>query len=131
MRILSFVLLAGLSCPHALAVSSFADTDFTAFQHGRKEMPSARVQTGGQSPTAILRDLPTAEPTSPPQHDRRYNAEQHLKAVADSKRLAELANELEADLERAGDDVLPATAFRKADEIAKLAKSVKERLKPR
>jgi hypothetical protein len=130
MRIAAFALLAGSFGPHALALSPFFNPDMPQ-QHGRRQMPSAPVRIPAGSPTTIVGNSPSAEMPDPIAREQRarYNAEQRLHAVADSRRLTQLANELESDLERAGDDTLPSTAFKKADDIAKLAKSVKEKLK--
>jgi hypothetical protein len=131
MRIVVFALLAGSFAPHALAFSSFINPDGMSEPHGRRQMPAAPVQMPASSPTTVVGDSPDAEIPDPAarQQRARYNAEQHLQAVADSRRLTQLATELESDLERAGDDTLPSTAVKKADDIAKLAKSVKEKLK--
>lgn len=134
MHIFVVVVLAGIFSLHALAVSSAPDTELLFLQHGRKEMPpAASSHVHAPSPTTVIRDLPAA-PIRDPLADKqraRYNAEQYAHAVSESRRLRELATELEADLERAGDNTLPSGAFRKADEIARLAKNVKDRLKPR
>lgn len=130
MRIVVFALLAGSIAPHALAFSSLVDPGVPG-QHGRREMPAAPAQMPASTPTTVVGNSPDVEIQDPiaRQQRARYNAEQRLQAVADSRRLAQLATELQSDLERAGDDTLPSTAVKKADDIAKLAKSVKEKLK--
>ncbi len=133
MRIVVFALLAGSFAPHALALSSSIDADSMFQQHERREMPAAPVRMPASSTTTVVGNSPDAEIQDPiaRQQRARYNAEQRTQAVADSRRLTQLATELESDLERAGDDTLPSTAVKKADDIAKLAKSVKEKLKSR
>jgi hypothetical protein len=60
----------------------------------------------------------------------KYNSERQTQAKADARRLAELSRELLDDLEHADGQTLPATAFTKANEIIKLAKSVKDKMRP-
>jgi hypothetical protein len=59
----------------------------------------------------------------------KYNSEQQAQAVAEARRLAQLSRELQDELEHAGGDTLPAALFKKADEIIKLAKSVKGKMR--
>jgi hypothetical protein len=47
----------------------------------------------------------------------------------DSAYLLQLVQELKAEVEKAGNDTLSLAALRKADEIQKLSKSLKERMK--
>ena len=133
MHIFLFVVIAGLFSLQALAVSSSVDVDSMVLQHGRREMPLAPVPVPAHSPSTIVGESPSADVPSQMVREQRarFNAEQYAHAVADSKHLTQLAAELEADLERAGGNTLPSAAFRKADEIARLAKSVKQELKPR
>jgi peptide deformylase len=75
---------------------------------------------------------PNAEIQDPVQREQRarYNAQQQSQAMADARRLAQLARELQDELEHADGLTLPAGTFRKADEIIKLAKSVKGKMQP-
>jgi hypothetical protein len=59
----------------------------------------------------------------------RYIAEKHAQAMADARRLAQLARELQDELDHADGLTLPATAIQKTDEIVKLAKSVKTKMR--
>jgi hypothetical protein len=60
----------------------------------------------------------------------KYNQELQTQIMADSRRLTLLSREFQEELERAGDDgTLPVSLFRKADEIIKLAKSVKDKMR--
>ena len=47
----------------------------------------------------------------------------------DSAHLLQLVQELKAEVEKAGNDTLSLAAVRKADEIQKLSKSLKEKMK--
>jgi hypothetical protein len=63
------------------------------------------------------------------QRRAKYNQERQAQAMADSRRLTQLSRELQEELERAGDETLPVSVFRKADEIIKLARSVKGKMR--
>jgi hypothetical protein len=49
----------------------------------------------------------------------------------DTDRLLQLAQELKAEVEKAGSNTLSLAALRKADEVVKLSKNLKERMKDR
>jgi hypothetical protein len=74
---------------------------------------------------------PDAEIPDPMERERRsrYFAEQHSRAMTDARRLAQLARELQDELDQADGLTLPATSIKKADEIVKLAKSVKNKMR--
>jgi hypothetical protein len=75
---------------------------------------------------------PDAEIPDPMERERRakYNTQRQTQAMADARRLAQLSRELLDELEHADGETLPADTFRKADEIIKLAKSVKGKMRP-
>jgi hypothetical protein len=77
----------------------------------------------GDSPGADISDRMERERRS------RYFAEQHSQAMTDARRLAQLARELQDELDQADGLTLPATSIKKADEIVKLAKSVKNKMR--
>lgn len=125
MRTVALVLLAGCLGLQGVVVSP-------GLQHGRKQMPSPPIQVLNSPPVTVVGNSPYAEIQDPVQREQRarYNAEQHSKAMADARRLAQLARELQNELEHADGLTLPADTFRKADEIIKLAKSVKGKMQP-
>jgi len=55
--------------------------------------------------------------------------EEHKKAIADSDKLIKLAEELKADLEKEEHHVLSVSSLKKTEEIEKLARKIRERLK--
>ena len=55
--------------------------------------------------------------------------ERHKRLVADTAKLIELTNELKTDVDKATKDELSLDVVRKAAEIEKLARDVKERMK--
>jgi nitric oxide reductase activation protein len=57
------------------------------------------------------------------------NTDRQRKLVADTERLVALANELKSQVDKSNKDTLSLDVVRKADEIEKLAHSVKEKMK--
>ncbi len=60
---------------------------------------------------------------------RLRNVDRQRQLVADTQKLVELANQLNAAVEKSNKDTLSLEVIRKADEIEKLAKSVREKMK--
>ena len=63
------------------------------------------------------------------QQARSRNSERQKKLVADTDRLLVLIADLKRQIEQADKDGQPVDVTKKAEEIEKLAKSVKERMK--
>lgn len=65
------------------------------------------------------------------EHDQAKlrNIDRQKQIVADTQKLVELANELQSDVQKSNKDTLSLDVIRKADEIEKLAKSVREKMK--
>jgi nitric oxide reductase activation protein len=61
--------------------------------------------------------------------ERARNSERQKKLIADTERLLSLANELKVDVDKSNKDMLSMDVIKKADEIEKLAHSVKEKMK--
>jgi hypothetical protein len=101
------------------------------FQHSRRQLPSPSPQSQTQSPTTVVGNSPDAEIPDPMEREQRARnlAERHSQAIADARRLSQLARELQDELDQADGLTLPATAIKKADEIVKLAKSVKDKMR--
>jgi len=57
------------------------------------------------------------------------NLDRQKQLVADTERLLNLANELKADVDKSNKDTLSLDVIKKADEIEKLAHTVKEKMK--
>jgi hypothetical protein len=78
---------------------------------------------------------PTAGPETPLDsrmeldQAKMRNLDRQKKLVDDTTKLVNLANELKADVEKSNKDTLSLNVIRKADEIEKLAHSVKEKMK--
>jgi hypothetical protein len=72
------------------------------------------------------------EPLSPRIAEAQAKArstERQKRLVADTDKLLELATDLKAQVDKTNKDVLSVDVIKKADEIEKLAHSVKERMK--
>jgi hypothetical protein len=80
-------------------------------------------------------DVPPIGPTEPlspqvmEQQARARNSERQKKLVEDTDKLLVLATQLKEDVGKTNKDVLSVDVVKKADEIEKLAHSVKERMK--
>jgi nitric oxide reductase activation protein len=72
------------------------------------------------------------EPLSPQmqeQQERSRNSERQKRLVSDTDKLLALATQLKQDVDKTNKDVMSVDVIKKADEIEKLAHSVKERMK--
>jgi len=72
------------------------------------------------------------DPVSPAileQQARTRNSDRQKKMVQDTNKLVSLATDLKEQVEKSGKDTITNDAARKAEEIEKLAKSVRDRMK--
>lgn len=97
----------------------------------RGQIAPPQRQTQGSTPLGS----PTAnepDPLAEKMHEQQALArttERQKKLVADTNKLLELATELKTEVDKTNKDVLSLDVIKKADEIEKLAHSVKERMK--
>jgi hypothetical protein len=65
------------------------------------------------------------------EHDQAKlrNIDRQKQIVADTQKLVALANELQADVQKSNKDTMSMDVIKKADEIEKLAKNVREKMK--
>jgi hypothetical protein len=82
-----------------------------------------------QQPTAMGPEQGPLDPKLEHDQAKLRNADRQKQLVADTQKLVALANELKADVEKSNKDTLSLDVVRKADEIEKLAKSVREKMK--
>jgi hypothetical protein len=81
-------------------------------------------------PVAAKQPPPPPSPPPPPDPPLSKDpAERQLQL--DSLHLLQLTEDLKAEVDRAGSDMLSLSALRKADEVQKLARSLKERMRDR
>lgn len=86
-------------------------------------------QTPSTSPLGPLtNDLPRSQQVEQEQAKMR-NQDRQKRLMADTDKLLALANELKSQVEKSNKDTLSLDVVRKADEIEKLARSVKEKMK--
>lgn len=98
--------------------------------------PTAPQQSIPQSPIPSMSPLgvgddPMAEHTSRMQREQEKarNDDRQKKLVADTEKLLALATELKANVDKTNKDTMSVDVIRKAEEIEKLAHSVKEKMK--
>lgn len=72
---------------------------------------------------------PSLSPEMQAQQARSRNSDRQKKLVEDTDKLLVLATQLKQDVDKTNKDVLSVDVIKKADEIEKLAHSVKERMK--
>ena|SRR5882757_5999203 len=127
MRIVAVALLAG--CLSFLQVA----VGVSQAKHGRKQIPTTSTRGSGPSHVTNISSFPDNPGVMDSVERKRrgeYNQELQTQIMADSRRLTQLSMEFQEDLERArGDGTLPVSLFRKADDIIKLAKSVKDKMR--
>jgi hypothetical protein len=85
---------------------------------------------GQQRPgMASPEDPSPLEATRAEQQERMRNSDRQKRLVADTDKLLALATDLKAQVDKSNKDTLSVEVIKKADEIEKLAHSVKERMK--
>jgi hypothetical protein len=94
-------------------------------------VPQGSGRNGGMGMPADGRGIPGMDPLPhmEEQQARSRNSERQKKLVADTDRLLVLIADLKRQIEQADKDGQPVDVTKKAEEIEKLAKSVKERMK--
>ncbi len=108
--------------PGMVQVRSASQSDASSPGMPQPSMPSI----GGTS----LEDASNGRnPRTDEEMEKLRSNERQKKLVADTDRLLSLANELKTDMDKTSKDTLSLDVVRKADEIEKLAHSVKERMK--
>jgi hypothetical protein len=99
---------------------------------GQRSQPT-QSQPGQNSPIpppgAGLPDFGPSNPKLEEEQARARSTERQKKLVADTDKLLALATELKTDVDKTNKDILSVDVIKKADEIEKLAHSVKERMK--
>jgi beta-phosphoglucomutase-like phosphatase (HAD superfamily) len=94
-------------------------------------IPTAPPLDGGRQPYGTLPDS-SPDPAlrrAMEEAARKRNIERQAKMAAESDRICALAQELIDELNKNGSHPLPVASVKKMDEIQKLAKSVKDRMR--
>ncbi len=87
---------------------------------------------GVQQPKTGVLDPDEPDPMAPHRDQKQAelrNADRQKRLVADTDKLLALATDLKEQVEKSTKDTLSVDVIKKADEIEKLARSVKERMK--
>ncbi len=87
---------------------------------------------GTQQPKTGVFDPEESDPLSPHREQKQAdlrNVDRQKKLVADTDKLLALATDLKEQVDKSTKDTLSVDVIKKADEIEKLAHSVKERMK--
>jgi hypothetical protein len=98
-------------------------------------MPQPQLPPSRQNPGIIppagsgLPDFGPSNPKIEEQQARARSTERQKKLVADTEKLLALATELKTDVDKTNQNILSVDVIKKAEEIEKLAHSVKERMK--
>lgn len=85
-----------------------------------------------QQPSGIPSIMDPDGPLNPrmqEQQAKMRNVDRQKQIVLDTQKLVDLANQLKADVDKSNKDTLSLDVIRKADEIEKLAKQVKDKMK--
>ncbi len=102
---------------------------------GEGQMPQPFPSPQPPTPTRPGTELPPLGPEVPlspqvqEQQTRSRNNDRQKRLMADTDKLLVLATQLKQDVDKTNKDVMSVDVIKKADEIEKLAHSVKERMK--
>jgi hypothetical protein len=96
-----------------------------------QQMPTQKIP--GLPPPSNGRNNPgdpdPVDPHREEQQEKLRNSDRQKRLVADTDKLLALATDLKAQVDKSTKDTLSVDVIKKADEIEKLAHSVKERMK--
>jgi hypothetical protein len=99
---------------------------------GWSQMP-APITTSGASSTRASRhmddDMDPMQRSLPESYSRMQNSERQRHLVSDTERLLTLTNQLKASIASSGSEALTPEMLRQMDEIEKLARSVKNKMR--
>jgi hypothetical protein len=103
---------------------------------GGQTFPQQPVPGQGRQNPGSPKQLPGLDPDSGPldthreeQQAKLRNDDRQKRLVADTAKLLVLATDLKAQVDKSTKDTMSVDVIKKADEIEKLARSVKERMK--
>jgi hypothetical protein len=119
---ISIVFAAFLLCGIALAQLQEPGTIPTVPGQTNSRVPFGQSQGQGQDQDPIMRRAQI-------EAAKRQNADRQKKLVADTDKIVKLAQELKANVDSGNRDALSVAEAKKIEEIEKLAKSVKDRMR--
>jgi len=91
-------------------------------------MPTMPSNSPSLTPLGAPPDMPV-NPAMVQEQAKMRNFDRQKQLVLDTQKLLALANQLKSDVDKSNKDTLSLDVIRKADEIEKLARSVKEKMK--
>jgi cell shape-determining protein MreC len=96
-----------------------------------QEQPGTQTESSSQSQSATPEKKPddSASAKAPAQQAASSEEARQAQYVADSQKLYQLAQELKAEVAKSNKNTLSIAVTKKAEEIEKLAKSLKERMR--
>jgi hypothetical protein len=116
----------------AILAFSFAAASFAAQAQQFPLQPGAAAHPvlpgSSQTATGSSEDDPLARHMSA-QLAKTRNSQRQQQLVADTAKLLELATDLKAEVDKSNKDTLSLAVVKKAEEIEKLAKTVKEKMR--
>lgn len=118
-RLAVLILLAGLPVVTAAQSSGESAPKSGASGPATSQTPAIDKQSGDNAAMQT-----TAKPAILTPHDLRQT-----QILADTNRLLQLAQDLKVEVSKSNKDILSLAVVKKADEIEKLAKSLKERMR--
>jgi len=129
---MSICLIGAASTTYAQAPCASASCigDATTGANTTNNVPGGR-RTPANAPPQILIGNSDSATDSKLERDqaKSRNTERQKQLEADTQKLLALANELKVEVEKSNKDTLSLDVVRKADEIEKLAKSVRDKMK--
>jgi hypothetical protein len=97
---------------------------------GSQRSGSPQVMPPQQTPNAPIQEPGiTLSPQIEQEQAKLRNTDRQRKLIADTQKLLSLATELKTDVDKSTRDTMSLDVIKKADEIEKLAHSVKEKMK--
>jgi hypothetical protein len=97
---------------------------------GSQRSGSPQVMPPQQTPNAPIPEPGiTLSPQIEQEQAKLRNTDRQRKLIADTQKLLSLATELKTDVDKSTRDTMSLDVIKKADEIEKLAHSVKEKMK--
>jgi hypothetical protein len=139
MRIVRSIAVAAVASGLVLSASGLGRGDQRSGGAGSSSSQSGQSGIGAPPPSQIQvppiipstdKDLGPIDPSKmEAAQAKSRNIERQKKIVADTEKLLALATELKGDVDKSDKNMLSLDVIKKADEIEKLAHSVKEKMK--
>ena len=95
----------------------------------RRPLVSVSEQSGVRFPQQMRQERDEEFLRNEKENGRRANEQRQLELKRDTDKLLQLTNELKQSVEKTNENILSIEVIKKAEQIEKLAKSVKEKMK--